>query len=851
VWRRPRARIWAVVVAVDLVAAALWAGPIAGGHHGSSTVPWWVLALAVTLCEAAPVHLEVRGEAHSVTLTEIPLVVGLHLGSPVGVVLSQVVGANVARLAFRRQSAIKHHFNAAVTALDATLAVTLFGLLSPHGFGLSAWGATLVATLVTTVVSAALVALVIALASPGEKVSLRTTVPPAVLVTLANASLALGMVAVLRTQASSIVLLLSPGIALVVAYRAYASERRERRRVDFLFRSTSSFLASRDAQLGLQELLREARTGFASMRAEVVLFRSDAAPLRVEIDAQDDAAVLEGAAGEMAMLERYATEHPDAVLVDRVDDGVPGADYLRARGYRDAMVGTLPGDTGPLGVVVVGDRRGEVDRFTPDDLRLFTAFVQQAAVVLRSDQLRSMLTELQSLQAELAYRADHDELTGLANRRLFADEVEAAVAACSHADGERIAVMFLDLDDFKRVNDSAGHVDGDLMLREVARRIGEAVRSVDTPARLGGDEFAVLLRGLDSREHAYDIATRVLTTLRPAFALNGAMYTLRASIGVAMAERTTRDAVELLRDADVAMYQAKAGGKGRAVLFEPAMRAATLSRHAMLADLEHAVEHGELDVAFQPIVALDTGRIRLLEALARWRHPRLGWVPPAKFVPLAESAGIVGGIGHFVLDRSCEYLQAWRAEGCAHDVAISINVSARELDDGALVDAVLDTIEKWRLEPSDIVLEITESVEVHDHSDVVPQLARLRAAGIRLAMDDFGTGYASLSLLRELPVEILKIDRSFVTGIDGPSGEQAFTRAITELGRALGLLIVAEGIETADELLATRALGCDLGQGYFFSRPVRGEAVPALVREDAVTSIGMRSTANVRMLRSA
>jgi diguanylate cyclase (GGDEF)-like protein len=574
------------------------------------------------------------------------------------------------------------------------------------------------------------------------------------------------------------------------------------------------------------------------LRAEVVLFGDDGPSLRVEVNADDEAVVSEGTDDD-CVLRDYATGDAPPLLVDHVadDDGAAGP-YLRARRYRDAMIGVLAGDTGPLGVVIVGDRRGEVDRFTADDLRLFSAFAQQTAVVLRSDQLRSMLADLQELQAQLAYRAEHDELTGLANRRLFADEVEAAVAA--HTAG--VAVMFLDLDDFKRVNDSAGHVDGDLMLREVGRRIRDAVRDVDLPARLGGDEFAVLLRELDSPQDAYDVARRVLDALRPALTLNSAVYTLRASIGVAMAEPGTRDAVELLRDADVAMYQAKAGGKGRAVLFEPAMRAAALSRHAMLADLEQALERGELDVAFQPIVSLDTGRVVLLEALARWRHPRLGWVPPAKFVPLAEAAGLVGEIGHFVLARSCAHLAQWRADGCADDVAITVNVSARELDDHGFVDRVLDTIEKWRLQPNDFVLEITESMEIHDHHDVLPQFARLRDAGVRLAMDDFGTGYASLSLLRMLPFEILKIDRSFVTGLDGPDGEQVFTRAITELGRALGLAVVAEGIETVDELHATRALGCDFGQGFYFSRPVRADAVPDLV--------GVRATP-LRVLRSA
>jgi len=285
-------------------------------------------------------------------------------------------------------------------------------------------------------------------------------------------------------------------------------------------------------------------------------------------------------------------------------------------------------------------------------------------------------------------------------------------------------------------------------------------------------------------------------------------------------------------------------------VFEPAMRAATLARHSLLGDLEHALEHRELEVAFQPIVALETGTVVSFEALARWNHPRLGWVPPGKFVPVAEAAGLVGDIGRFVLDASCAHLAEWRAAGYARHTYVAVNVSAHELAHPHFVEEVLDCIAVHGLSTSDIVLEITESVDVDATGNVPPQLERLRDAGVRLAMDDFGTGYASLSLLRWLPVELLKIDRSFVMGLGERGEEQVFTRAIAELGRALGLSVVAEGIETIDQLHATRALGCDLGQGYLFSAPVRAEAVPDLLTRTWPECIRSRRGGRVQLASS-
>lgn len=412
-------------------------------------------------------------------------------------------------------------------------------------------------------------------------------------------------------------------------------------------------------------------------------------------------------------------------------------------------------------------------------------------------------------------QALHDPLTNLPNRTLLRERLDQALAQPEAR--QPLAVLFLDLDNFKAVNDTVGHGLGDALLVAVARRLRRSVRPQDLVARLGGDEFAVLLQGLHAAEDAVQVAERLLGSFRRPFHLAGRELYVHASIGVAVRSTHTVQADQLLRDADLAMYMAKGSGKGRYAVFEPAMHAALLRRLELKADLQQALAREEFTLRYQPTVALDTGEIVGAEALLRWAHPRRGLVPPAEFIPLAEETGLIVPLGRWVLQQACRQAAAWPAA-----LTVSVNLSARQLKHESLVDDVAAALHDSGLAPQRLILEITESdlIEESALDACLERLLALKRLGVRLAIDDFGTGYSSLSYLRRLPVDILKIDKSFVDGLArGPQGV-AVVRSVVDLGRNLGLAVVAEGVEDAGQRTVLASLGCELAQGYYFARPV-------------------------------
>jgi diguanylate cyclase (GGDEF)-like protein/PAS domain S-box-containing protein len=454
------------------------------------------------------------------------------------------------------------------------------------------------------------------------------------------------------------------------------------------------------------------------------------------------------------------------------------------------------------------------------------------------------VTAQKELEAQLQHNAFHDGLTGLANRALFADRLQHALARTDRA-AEPVAVLFVDLDDFKAVNDGSGHVAGDTLLTAVAERLREVLRPGDTIARLGGDEFAVLIEQAASGE-AERAAGRLLQALAEPFAAGGAdggQLRISASIGIAAGAAGQHDAAELLRHADVAMYAAKAAGKGRSAVFEPDMDSAIIGQLQMKAELLRALEQDEFTVYYQPTVELETGRLAGVEALVRWQHPERGLVPPMEFIPLAEQTGLIVPLGRRVLRESCRQMRAWHDRYPAHPpMTVSVNLSARELDEPGLVDSVRSALDDSGLAAEHLVLEITETLLLVDLPRTVRTLTQLRALGVRLAVDDFGTGYSSLAYLENLPVDILKIDKSFVDRIGEPTPglpdpadrpESVMVSAISQLGHALRLQLVAEGIEQPAQVSALRGLACEYGQGYYFARPLTSDALAGLLERQA------------------
>jgi diguanylate cyclase (GGDEF)-like protein/PAS domain S-box-containing protein len=447
------------------------------------------------------------------------------------------------------------------------------------------------------------------------------------------------------------------------------------------------------------------------------------------------------------------------------------------------------------------------------------------------------LAERKALEQKLTFQAFHDPLTRLANRSLFRERVEHALDRRQAGD---IAVLFIDLDNFKTINDSLGHAAGDHVLVETAHRLRSSLRAEDTAARLGGDEFAVLLEDADITTSAR-IAERIRTSLGVPFWLMGQEVYISASIGIA-ARETGDTASELLRNADVAMYTAKTKGKARFEIFEARMHDAVMARLAMEAELRRALERQEFVIQYQPIVKLETGEVMGAEALVRWRHPTRGMIPPMQFIPLAEETGLIVPLGGWVLRQACQQLADWqRRRGGGEPFVMNVNLSSRQLMRESIVDEVAAAVDESGIRASWLVLEVTETVLMADPVVAATALGHIRDLGVRVALDDFGSGYSSLSHLRRFPIDIVKIDKSFVDDVATDGVESAIARSIIDLGRAMKIETVAEGIEGDEQADILRSLGCEFGQGYYFARPLDPSAWTDMLT-DGAPPLGMVAT---------
>jgi diguanylate cyclase (GGDEF)-like protein/PAS domain S-box-containing protein len=446
------------------------------------------------------------------------------------------------------------------------------------------------------------------------------------------------------------------------------------------------------------------------------------------------------------------------------------------------------------------------------------------------------VSERCSLEAQLRHQAFHDPLTGLANRALFQDRVQHALSR-RRGELESLGVVFVDIDNFKTVNDSLGHSMGDLLLRSAAQRLVSCLRAFDTAARLGGDEFAVLIDDSQRSEDVPQVADRITKAFLDPFVLDGREVLATASVGVALA-MPDQSAEDLLRNADLAMYLAKSRGRGQAAHFEPSMHAAAVDRLDMQNDLRHAMDRNQLTVVYQPVHSLDTGELVSAEALLRWNHPTRGAIPPATFIPIAEETGLIVPIGRWVLQRACMDAARWRARGSRdRGMRVSVNMSGRQIPDVNLLDDIRFALKESGLPPGAVILELTESMLLQHTAPMMTLMHRLRSLGVRLAIDDFGTGYSSLSYLQRLPIDILKIDRAFVERLNSDTSATALVRAIISLGESMSLKTVAEGIEDGQQAERLRALGCDLGQGYFYGMPMSADELNSYADRAATASV--------------
>lgn len=422
------------------------------------------------------------------------------------------------------------------------------------------------------------------------------------------------------------------------------------------------------------------------------------------------------------------------------------------------------------------------------------------------------VTERRRTEAKLAHIARHDALTNLPNRILYREQVEARIRTMENF-GDRFAVLLFDLDNFKSVNDTLGHSVGDMLLQETARRIESCLGAGDLAARLGGDEFAVIHGGANAQHSVTALVDNIVSELKRPFMCDGHLVQTGASVGIALAPKDGDDPERLLKSADLALYAAKAAGRGAYRFFEPELDAQLQARRRLEIELRAALLKGDLEVHYQPLHEIESGRMSGCEALLRWNHPERGYISPAEFIPIAEDAGMISAIGQFVLRRACEDAAYW-----PDDIKVAVNLSPAQFRSGAILDTVVQSLATTGLKPTRLELEITEALLLERNDATLSALNRLRALGIGISMDDFGTGYSSLIYLRNFPFTKIKIDKSFVRGLADSADSQAIVRAILSLAASLGLTVLAEGVEEAAELDYLRSAGCHEAQGFYFSR---------------------------------
>jgi diguanylate cyclase (GGDEF)-like protein len=620
----------------------------------------------------------------------------------------------------------------------------------------------------------------------------------------------LGLIAVLTLAASTTAgwLLLAFGILALLAFRAYASLAERHLNLERLYRFSRAVSSAPEVDEVVGNVLAQARDLLRCERAEAGFLSADGTRVEVVLDrlGQPPVRSEEPVGIRHAWVLRQVVEGGKPLLLPRNTRDAAARAWLADNDLRDAVVVPLTSGAETVGILVVGDRLGDIRTFERDDVLLLETVANHAGVALRNGELIG----------RLRHDALHDALTGLPNRSYLHREMAGALAEVAAGRVGGAAVMILDLDEFKHVNDILGHHRGDELLIEIGGRIVEAVGDAGTVGRLGGDEFAVLLPAAADEDEALRVGRRVLRALEQPVAVDGLEVEVGASIGIALAPLHATDPAALLKCADLAMYDGKTASARGMRVYQPDLHATTPRRLTLVSELRTALQNGGIQVHVQPQAELRSGRVVGVEALVRWHHPELGWVSPDEFVPVAERSGLIGLLTTRVLDASLAACAQWHAAG--RDLGIAVNLSARSLQDADLVDEVARLLKRHGVAADRLTLEVTEGSVMADPARAVAVLHQLRDLGVRLSVDDFGTGYSSLSYLQRLPVQEVKIDRSFVVALNSESENVAIVRAIVDLGRHLGLEVIAEGVEDEATWDLLASMNCDLVQGWHLAR---------------------------------
>ena len=809
--------VWVLTVAVGLTAMAIQWWVVAPLGAEAPTHRWHVPAIAVAvgfgLAEVFVVRLRLGRDAYAFSLSEIPLIVGLFFANPELLVVARL-GSAALVFAWRRTPPRKAAFNLALFALEVTVAVVLWHAVLGDGeaLGPRGWTATLVVALATSMLGSGLVSLAISLHTSERASMLSDVLSLGQVADLVNAVFALVVVYVVSVDWRAGWILAVIIFVLVLAQRGYARLQSRNESLEQIDRFTSEVGQQVDVDAVMAAVLTRVRAAAGAETAQIRLHENHGDDRQWGLGQEGDA--VESGGGSQLLNTFDALPSTEPLLVPRsTKDPALRAALVRAD-VRDVLAVALCVDGHRIGTLAVANRMGDRDTFTKDDAQQVVVLANHAAVALsntaRAEQLRKKA-------AEREHEATHDELTGLVNWRKLSEDLGDVLT------DRAAAVLLLDLDRFKEVNDTMGHQVGDDLLRLVAERLVEVAPTYATVARFGGDEFAILLPETD-QSGALACASMVIDGLSRPFDLVGLSIAVDASVGVALAAAGD-ERVSVVRQADVAMYAAKASRRGVEV-YRQELDAYDPARLGLLADLRDAIAANTFSVVYQPKVDIADGHVHGVEALVRWNHPLHGPIGPDDFIPLAENSGLITPLTMLVMRSALEQNQAWRAAGL--QLTLAVNISTRSLLDPTFADQVARILASVALPADALTLEITETSLMAEPERAIAELQRLSRLGLRLSVDDLGTGHSSLAYLQRLPVDEIKIDRSFLQALPDEASE-AVVGAIVDLGHRLDRQVVAEGVENEFAWHRLRALGCDVAQGYWISRPIPAELVRPFV----------------------
>lgn len=775
---------------------------------GTTQLPWWAFVAIFGVTEAFVLKVRVHGQLEGVSLSEIPLAIGLFMAAPSHVILSRMLMGALVFLVLHKLSPIKAVLNVTLLGASTAASFAVFGMMvgnTHQAMGPAGWLAVPLGVTLTGLLEGAVLVLVIGWYSGERRPAIEVLRELAFSFLVPVTTAMIGLVTVYALHSGAAVLPLAvTGAAALVGYRAFAGLSDRHASLERLSELSAALAVAPGSQDVVASVLRQSMDLMRAEFGEIALAGWSGEPLRWS--QRQGGPVLGPNAGK----ETSLGYPPPGIIVVKTDDAGNAA-LLEDRSLSEALVVPLRVDDEVAGYILVGDRRSEERPFNLADGRLLETVANHASVALRNGRLME----------RLHFEARHDELTGLPNRLDLRDRLDEAATLA--ATGQvPVSVMVLDFDGFKAINDTLGHQAGDELLRILARRFNDKAADDAMVARLGGDEFAVLSNVCTDEASAMELAQRLLSSFEEPVSVGGTRLRLGGSLGIALGPRDGTSGSDLLRNADIAMYAAKSGAGG-ARLFSQDLVEVTASTLTLASDLRDAVSQQDISVAVQPLVELDTGVVHSVEVLARWTHPELGEIPPEAFFSAAERSGQITALSARVLDQALAWCSTWNREG--RPVRVAVNLAPRWLADDSLPEQVQAALTKHEVPAHLLCLEITESSVIADPRRAILTLTRLRAMGVHLSVDDFGTGYSSLTYLSRLPVDQMKIDKSFVSRLHDSARDRAIVRSIIDLGRNLSLEVVAEGVTDPGTRRALQEMGCSLGQGYLFSRPVDPETL--------------------------